>query len=298
MASHSQILDYYAAPGTMTLGGKYASTLKNLPDDMSKLISIIQGLVIYDVVAPDFYDCPIPDERQIEIHIRPVEQMLDSIFALDPSPLESARPPEKRLVGRCHHFMLLIVAVLQAKGIPARARCGFGAYFNPGYFEDHWVCEYWNKKEKRWILVDSQLDAVWRKKLHIKFDTLNVPRDQFVVAADAWAQCRTGKANPSKFGISFVKMYGLWFIAGNLIKDLAALNKMEMLPWDVWGAMPRPNNTMQDKKRLKLLDDLAVLTKDPDRSFDDLQKLYQDKDKRFLVPQRVFNALKRHLEDI
>src|SRR5258708_26570766 len=31
--------------------------------------------------------------------------------------------------------------MLRAKGIAARVRCGFGSYFNPGYFEDHVVCE-------------------------------------------------------------------------------------------------------------------------------------------------------------
>ena len=30
-------------------------------------------------------------------------------------------------------------------------------------------------------------------------------------------------------------MRGLWFIAGNLIRDAAALNNMETLPWDVGG---------------------------------------------------------------
>jgi hypothetical protein len=28
---------------------------------------------------------------------------------------------------------------------------------------------------------------------------------------------------------------GLWFMAGSVVRDLAALNKREMLPWDYWG---------------------------------------------------------------
>jgi hypothetical protein len=31
-------------------------------------------------------------------------------------------------------------------------------------------------------------------------------------------------------------MHGLWFIAGNLVRDAAALNKREML-WNVWDTM-------------------------------------------------------------
>ena len=32
-----------------------------------------------------------------------------------------------------------------AQGMPARARCGFGAYFEKGKYVDHWVTEYWNE---------------------------------------------------------------------------------------------------------------------------------------------------------
>ncbi|BCJ59096.1 hypothetical protein [Micromonospora endophytica] len=34
---------------------------------------------------------------------------------------------------------------------------------------------------------------------------------------------------------------GLWWIAGNLMRDAAALHAVEVLPWDVWGVMPAPN---------------------------------------------------------
>jgi hypothetical protein len=89
------------------------------------------------------------------------------------------------------------------------------------------------------VLVDAQFDEVWRNKLSIEHDILDVPRDRFLVAADAWTQCRAGNADPGKFGIGFVHMHGLWYIAENLVRDLAALNKIEPLPWDVWGAQPK-----------------------------------------------------------
>ena len=83
------------------------------------------------------------------------------------------------------------------------------------------------------MLVDAQLDARQRELFKIAFDPLDVPRDQFLVAGDAWQRCRAGKADPTAFGI--LDMYGLWFIAGNVIRDVAALNDHEMLPWDVLG---------------------------------------------------------------
>jgi transglutaminase-like putative cysteine protease len=44
------------------------------------------------------------------------------------------------------HFTLLLVALPRARGIPARARVGFGTYFEPGQFLDHRVAEWWNER--------------------------------------------------------------------------------------------------------------------------------------------------------
>jgi hypothetical protein len=125
--------------------------------------------------------------------------------------------------------------MLRANGVPARSRCGFGAYFNPPKFEDHWVCEYWDAERRRWALADAQLDAVWCEKISVSFEACDVPREQFLTAADAWRRYRHGAANPQMFGISFAGLFGEWFMAASVIRDLAALNKVETLPWDVWG---------------------------------------------------------------
>jgi hypothetical protein len=213
--------------------------------------------------------------------------MLNRLLAYDSRPLSTARSPDARLVGVCRHFAVLLVAMLRAQGVPARARCGFGTYFKPGYFYDHWVCEYWNAAAARWILVDAQIDEVQRTELKFDFDTLDVPHDRFVIAGDAWAHCRAGKADPAKFGI--FDLYGLWFVAGNLVRDIAALNNMEMLPWDVWGAMMRPDEPLRDDQRA-LFDRLAVLGQAPDAAFAELRTLYEG-DERLRVPATVFNAV-------
>lgn len=296
MTSQRDILDFYTLPTAMTSGGKYSGMLDKLPNDVGALVSIIQGLAIHEYVASSFYGVVLPEQRKSESHIRPLEGMLDRLFAIDDRPLTVARPPAKRLVGACHHFMLLLVAMLRAKDVPARGRCGFGSYFNPGFFEDHWVCEYWNDPEARWVLVDAQFDDIWRAKLKVDHDVLDVPRDRFLVAADAWKQCRAGKADPSKFGIFKGDLRGVWFIAGDLVHDVAALNKMEMLPWDTWGAMPRPNEPQRDDQ-LAFLDRLAGMTRVPDASFAELRVLYEGDD-RLRVPPTVFNAVLDRPESI
>ena len=296
MASQQQILDFYARPAGMTSAGEFTSMLLALPNDVAALVPIVQGLGVYDVVAPSFYGFNIPVERQSEIHIRPVKEMLDRVLAIDSRPLTIARPVEERLVCRCRNFLLLLLSTLQAKGIAARARCGFADYFNPGYREDHWLCEYWDKTQARWVLVDTQLDEVWRENLKIDFDPLDVPRDRFLVAGDAWAKCRAGEADPSKFGIHFVNLRGLWFVAGDLVRDIAALNKVEMLPWDVWGAQPKPDERLDDE-RLAFFDRLAPFSLDPDASFDELRTLYTD-DEQLRVPSTVFNSLLNRAETV
>lgn len=288
-------LAYYAQPGPMTGAGQHARALAELPANVDALAEIIQGLAIHQYMA-DAYGFEVPEARKAESHIRHAGKILDRILALDDPPLSTARPPEKRVVGVCHHFALLMTAMLRAKGIPARYRCGFGAFFNPPYFEDHVLCEYWNKVEGRWVQADSQLDAVWRGGLKFKFDPLDVPRDQFLQTADAWTRCRSGKADPGKFGIFVGDLRGLWFIAASLIRDVAAVNKMELLPWDCWGIMPHPGQEL-DAGQVAFFDRLAVLVAAPDASHQELHALYE-KDERVRVPKTVFNALLNRPEPI
>ena len=71
---------------------------------------------------------------------------------LDPNPLHIPRSKENKILGNCRDFSVTLASMLQSRGIPARPRCGFGKYFIPDHYEDHWVCEYWNAVQQRWIL--------------------------------------------------------------------------------------------------------------------------------------------------
>lgn len=56
-----------------------------------------------------------------------------------------------------------------------------------------------------------------------------------MIAGRAWQQWRADELDPSRYGLSAINEHGAHWIAGNLRLDFAALNKIEMLPWDVWG---------------------------------------------------------------
>ena len=285
-----RILDHYVRHSRFSAPGRHGALVDALPADPAEVARAIQGLVVYEHVTQPFYGFSLPEQRRAESHIRPAEAMIDQILKLDDRPLAVARPPEKRLVGICRHYMLLAVSFLRQRGVPARGRGGFGAYFTSRKFEDHWVCEYWRGDEGRWALLDSQFDQIFTRNLAIRHDPLDVPRDQFLTASEAWRKCRRGELDPGAFGIEFSRLRGLWFVAGNLVGDFAALNGDEALPWDVWGAKPMPNAEFSEEQ-LAYFDEIAALTADPDANFDAIKARYQ-KDAGLRMPDRVFNALR------
>lgn len=220
------------------------------------------------------------EERKREVQIRKVAQKLTRIMELDGRPLTSLRSPEKRLVGNCRDFSVMLCAILRYKGIASRARCGFGTYFTPGRFEDHWVCEYWRADERRWVMVDAQLDDNQRKVLQIGFDPFDVPSDRFLIAGKAWQMCRSSHANPDNFGI--FDMHGMWFIRGNVVRDFLSLNKIELLPWDGWGLIEKDEEdlTVED---IALIDRIASLSLTGNEFFGEIRTIYE-KDSRLRMP--------------
>jgi hypothetical protein len=287
-ASPADIRAYYIAPGPMT--ALPAGLDEDLPRDVAGVFALVQGLVMHPFWA-QAYSQTLTREREAQTHIRSAADMLAKVRELDPDSLSVARPHEREFTGNCRHHSVLATALLRRAGMPARARCGFGLYFD-GTPVDHWVVEYWDGAA--WKLGDAQLDAVQMAALKPAFDPLDVPRDQFLVGGEAWRRCRSGEADPMSFGI--MDMRGLWFVAGNLVRDIAALNNMEMLPWDVWGAaMFEPGDT-PTAEMLAALDAAAPLSHEPDAHFDALRALYGEPDWR--VPAQVFNAVAQRVDTV
>lgn len=284
-------LTYFAQYGVMTDPHAYASHYTDLPEDIPTLVKGVQGLLVH-IFWAERYGLTLPRERQAEVQLRSMERRLARTLELDPAPLNVARPLEKKAVGNCRDFSLTLASLLQSKGIPARPRCGFGTYFMPDHYEDHWVCEYWNTSEGRWVLVDAQMDELQRGALGISFNSLDVPRDQFLVGGAAWQMCRSGQADPDQFGI--FDMHGIDFVKGNLIRDAAALNKVELLPWDCWGLILSETGTLPPDD-LSLLDRLADLTKSDVPGFGTVRQLYES-DPRLRVGESIQSFVNGQME--
>lgn len=239
------------------------------PDDVATLVHIVQGLLVH-VFWAERYGLHLTPARKEEVNLRSFAEKFPQLLKLDSASLSQPRPLEKRLVGNCRDFSTFLAALLKLKGVPARVRCGFGAYFMPGSYEDHWVTEYWYQSEQRWVMVDAQLNKFQCNELNIRFDPLNIPTYQFLVGGKAWLLCRTGQADPQKFGI--FKMRGMGFIRGDLIRDFLALNLLEILPWDGFGLINKHDSQLTESDFI-LLDHLAGLTMQPDASFKEIRSI-------------------------
>jgi len=286
------LLDYYAMPGRFTAVGdcEFSS------DDVRDVVGVVRGLLIYDTVAQPFYGVELTEQQAEAIHERDSARLLAIAKAVDPRPLDEARPPANRVGARCHAFSRLTVAFLRAAGVPARARCGFGTYFRDGWFEDHWVAEYWSAADKRWQMADAQLDATWRKTIGFSGDTLSIGPTEFLTAGQAWQAWRKGELDADRCGLSAINEHGAFWIAGNLRLDLASLNKVEMLPWDVWGSGFGPGE-QPTAAHLELFDTVAALTVDPDDNFGELRSRYETDD-ALKMPGAVFNVLRGQTETV
>jgi hypothetical protein len=271
MTAVPESLIFFAQHGPMSDPGPYGHLLANLPPSVPDLVRVVQGVTLH-VFWAERYGLKLTAERRAEVQLRKMAARLARTLELDPRPLAEPRPLDKKLVGNCRDFSLLLVAMLRQQGVPARARCGFGAYFLPNHFEDHWVAEYWDEAQRRWVLVDAQLDALQCAALNVPFDPLDVPRDQFIVGGLAWRMCRSGQADPERFGI--FDMHGLWFVRGDFVRDVAALNKMELLPWDCWGLINGEDAALTADD-WALLDRLAELTSGDVPDFGAVRSLYE-----------------------
>jgi hypothetical protein len=245
-------LDFYAAPAAMSALPDDPG-LGAVPDDVDAQRRAVQGLLLHrDMV--EAYGVSGDDVRRDEQHLRSVGDVLARARELSPEPLAVARPPVDRVQGICRHFALLQTAFLRDRGVPARVRCGFSSYFEPGKWVDHWITERWDGE--RWVRDDPQVDEPQTAFFRFDFDPHDQPPGRFLSGAEAWELVRAGDADAGTFGI--FDMWGEAFIGGNVIGDFACLNKVEMLPWDHWGMKLDPRQPVPDDVAATL-DDVAAL---------------------------------------
>ena len=202
-------------------------------------------------------------------------------------PLSAIRLPQNKVVGNCRDFSVLMSSLLRHKGIPARVRVGYGTDLEPDVYTYHFICQYWNNDEKRWIWVDAMIDDIFRKVYNISFDTYDMPEGLFLPAGDCWQMCRTGKVDPNLFWY-FQDLRGIPFVLGNIVRDLASLNKVEVLAWDKMDIMPDNESKEIPQEDMDLIDSIALVIKGENPDFIQLRSVYENDD-RLHLPDFVEN---------
>ena len=282
----------YATQSSVTDPGAMAERMAGLPGDLADLQRVVRQLVIH-YRAEDPLSHGIPEERMAEINTRYADTMVSRLLEIKDVPLESSRAPKERLVGCCRDFTVLYVAAARSRGVAARARIGFATYFVPGWNVDHEVAEVWDESEGRWRLVDAELgDQHVDPNDGARVDPLDVPRDRFLVGGEAWRQCRAGDADPETFVVApelEIPDIRSWpYLAHNVVHDLAALNKVEMILWDSWGLIEQGRLGDDD---LELLDRVASVTASEDPDLEDLRRLYETPSLRVPATVRSYDPL-------
>jgi transglutaminase superfamily protein len=283
----------YASQSPISDPGEMADWLSGLPQEFTALRAVARPLVAH-YRADDLAAFGIPQERVAEIDTRFAERMLARLHEMEGGALTPERTPANRLVGCCRDFTLLYLTMLRHAGIPARSRVGFAGYFAPGWFVDHVVAEVWDEANGRWRLIDPQVaDVRTDPNDGFPIDTLDIPRDRFLNGGAAWQACRSGELSPERFvvdpDLDIPVTRGWLQLRHNLVQDLAALTKREMILWDTWGILGDDPVT---EDSLPLLDGIAAVTANADVTYADAIALYE-REPAVQVPAEVlsFNML-------
>jgi transglutaminase superfamily protein len=269
-----ELLRFYTVPGEVTDLSKYADFVAWLTDDRRAIYQVVQGLLIHDRWLGSCGATMRP-EQVYDTRIAYMTDLLDKALELDPRSLAIPRAPEQRVIGCCREFATLMCAILRQKGVPARSRCGFSTVYvaEQGSFEDHWICEVWHPEQQRWVRMDPQMDPLQQSILDTDADPLDLDETRFLTAGQAWKLCRSGKVQADRFGIGgdpkrygLATLYGLWFVRGQLLRDFAALNKVETVPllirleqhrdWSSWRLVGAADDDITEQD-LALLDQVA-----------------------------------------
>jgi hypothetical protein len=245
----ADVIDYAKAGRLTDLDGVSNDLLNPIAPDPVGICAPVHGLVIE---PSDAEALGMPADRLAENQLRPAKKLVERLEALDSAPLSVSREPANRVVGTCRHFAVLSCALLRYRGVKARVRCGFATYFQLGKGVDHWIAEYWDDRHRRWVRIDPEI---------LGQPLLARPEDldpgQFLTGGEAWVAYRRGEIDASAFGVYGTENWGPGEIRGNAVKDLAALNKVEMLPWDEWGRMTEAYRGETGNEYDELLDILA-----------------------------------------
>lgn len=287
---NQKILDHYLQFGLFTNPSLFKDKLvSELPDEVEEIGLLVRKQCIHRVTLRNgntgsdkdlrYGDMTkVPWYRQCEDDDLPsASAMLSELYRRDERGFVMDRAEKDRLIITCRFVSILTASILKSKGIPTRVRSGFAPYFDlgediKGKSVDHWINQYWNKEQNRWITidVDGSLEG------YLKFDPYDMPEGTFDFSADAWLDVRAGKVKGEHFW-NAGGFEGLVVVAWELFYDFHSLMNSEIIYLHAPEIVMLANFPKLTADQLKEIDELARLMQKPDDNFDKLKELWETK---------------------
>lgn len=284
---NKKILQFYKQTSSYTDLGLYKERVLKFSDDIKELCILQRRQIIHPaklkygnirVEINEFYGdvSSIPIYRMnYEDDIFPTGMsMLGELLRKDPE-YSLNRLPNDKIHVTCRGQAILLSSILKTKNIPSRVRSGFVGYITEdGVNYDHWLVEYYNQTQQKWVLVDPDFSA--NDEYIQKLQTLDLPRDKFISAAEAWLGLRNKKYNEKD--IYYASKDGT---VGKLAAMRAIFYDFHCLMNDeiIFLHLPKyivDKNFKLNEKELKELDNLAELMLEPDKNFELLKKIWKE----------------------
>lgn len=294
---NNKILEFYKQTSTYTDLGYYKDFARNLPNDINELCLLQRRQIIHPVGIKEndgdtnkYYG----DLSKIPAYLRVFEDdlyptaisMLSELLRRNNN-YDFNRKTEDKLHVTCRGEAILLASILKAKGIPSRVRSGFGYYVSTfdGGAGDHWITEYYNEKENKWVLVDPDFHD-FDKGTNV--DSNNITENDFLTAANAYLGIRTNKYQENMiYYASTPYVYGLKAAIRALYYDFNSLMNNEIFFLHLPKYALKNSLNLSDEE-LQELDFIANLMLNPDDNFDELKGVW-DKNDKFKITGGVFN---------
>lgn len=285
-----EVREHGLACGPFTYPGLYGDCFHSLPDDPGELSRLLSRQIIHRVTLAQGNQFANADLRYGDMTQWPWQRgeceddiyltapaMAAGLFRLDERGFVEDRRVEDKLVLTCRFVSVLVSSIYKAKGIPCRSRAGFAPYFQPGVSMDHWINQVWSEAEERWITFDA--DGLY-DGLGLPFTPYDMEHGQFDWAAEVWLKIRSGEDDGTRFVYADERgTCGLQAAARYLVYDFHALMNNEIsyvfYPRYLEGFLL--NGEALDEEHLVELDRLAELLLEPDGSFAELTRWWENK---------------------
>lgn len=287
----------YLETSVYTYAGAYKDFLMSLPND----IPTIGRLVCDQITHPTMYFtdpspyledtyfgkfASYPKHRfknEDELYITAVS-MIAGILRLDEKGFIQNRDVTKRITVSCRQASVLFSAILKAKGIPCRSRAGYMDFGDTGEsYMEHWVNEYWNSKEQRWVLVDA--DGYYEYENRFGYSQFDLPRRKFVTASEVWLGLRKGTLDKK------IDMFVSDLLQGAceyLFMDFHALMNNEIF-YSYQPLYLRKGLESVSEAKLRELDLLAELLENPDENIVQIEELWNNNEDLFVLTNNTQN---------